>query len=102
MKTLNSAFVWDVDETLGSFTTLDDIVTLLENYLDRKLSKREVYHILDIFPEILRPNIIKILKSLKKQKQRKGVKMIIYTNNNGPNDWVNKIKGYLESKAQTR
>lgn len=100
-RTLRSVFVWDVDETLGSFTTLDKIVSLLERIYDRKLIKEEIFLLIDIFPEILRPNIIKMLKYLKNQKKKQNCqKVVIYTNNVGPNEWVNTIKSYLEHKIK--
>lgn len=100
-RRLRSVFVWDVDETLGSFTTLDKIINLLERIYNRKLIKEEIYLLIDIFPEILRPNIVKMLKYLKNQKKKQNCqKVIIYTNNIGPNEWVNTIKSYLEYKIK--
>ena len=100
-RKLRSVFVWDVDETLGSFSTLDKIVILLEKIYNRKLIKEEIYLLIDIFPEILRPNIIKMLRYLKNQKKKHNCqKVVIYTNNIGPNNWVNTIKGYLEYKIK--
>ena len=56
---------------------------------------------IDIFPEILRPKILKLLKYLKNQKKKQNCqKVVIYTNNVGPNEWVNTIKGYLEYKLK--
>ena len=100
MKTLNNVYVWDVDETLGSFGTLDSIIQLLEFYIDRKLSKEEQFLMLDIFPEILRPNIVEYLKLIRKNMNLKNQRMVIYTNNVGPNSWVDMIKNYLEFKAK--
>lgn len=100
MRTLNNVYVWDVDETLGSFGTLDGIIQLFEIYIDRKLSKEEQFLMLDIFPEVLRPNIVEYLKLIKKSINTNNEKMIIYTNNVGPNSWVDMIKNYLEFKAK--
>ena len=72
-RKLRSVLVWDVDETLGSFSTLDKIVTILERIYNRKLIKEEIYLLIDIFPE-LRPKILKLLKYLKNQKRNKTVK----------------------------
>ena len=49
-RKLRSVLVWDVDETLGSFSTLDKIVTILERIYNRKLIK-EIYLLIDIFPK---------------------------------------------------
>ena len=101
MKKINNMFVWDADETLGSFGSLDEINIMMEKYLNMKveLTQKEIFILLDIFPEILRPNIIKVLSGLKRQKNKKGTKIIIYTNNNGPNKWIDTMKTYIENKA---
>lgn len=100
MKNLKDVFVWDVDETLGSFGTLDYLVQMLEHKFKRTFTKEELYLLLDLFPEILRPNIVKYLKQLRFRMNKRKQKMIIYTNNVGPNSWVDMIKGYLEFKAK--
>ena len=99
MKKINNMFVWDADETLGSFGSLDEINIMMEKYLNRELTQKEIFILLDIFPEILRPNIIKVLNGLKRQKNKKGTKIIIYTNNNGPNKWIDTMKIYIENKT---
>ena len=93
--------MWDADETLGSFGSLDEINILMEKYLDRELTQKELFLLLDIFPEILRPNILKVLSRLKRQKNKKGAKIIIYTNNNGPDAWIENMKMYIEKKVGT-
>jgi hypothetical protein len=55
--------------------------------------------VLDLYPEFLRPNIINILNYLKKKKSLKHChKLMIYTNNQGPDEWVQQIQSYFESK----
>ena len=99
MKKLNNIIVWDADETLGSFGSLDEINILMEKYLDRELKEKELFLLMDTFPEILRPNILKVLSGLKRKKNKKGTKVIIYTNNNGPDKWIESMKTYLETKV---
>jgi len=99
MKKINNIIVWDADETLGSFGSFDEINMLMEKYLNRELTQSELFALLDIFPEILRPNILKILSGLKRQKNKKGTKIIIYTNNNGPDKWIENMKTYIEKKV---
>jgi hypothetical protein len=54
---------------------------------------------LNLYPEFLRPNIIPILQYLKQKKQKNYChKVIIYTNNRGPNDWTHYIIKYFEKK----
>ena len=77
-RKLRSVLVWDVDETLGSFSTLDKIVTILERIYNRKLIKEEIYLLIDIFPEILRPKILKLLKYLKNQKKKQNCQRLLF------------------------
>ena len=52
---------------------------------------------LDLYPEFNRPNIIKILNYLKHKKQTNMChKIMIYTNNQGANDWAKMIISYFE------
>ena len=97
----NLVFVFDLDKTIGYFTQIAIFVEGIENYLKRKLNKKELYKIFDLFPEILRPDIMSIFKYLKNLKMKlKCVKVMIYTNNMGPKTWVYEIKNYIESKLK--
>ena len=49
MKKINNIFVWDADETLGSFGSFDEINIMMERYLDRELTQKELFTLLDIF-----------------------------------------------------
>ena len=91
--------VFDLDETLGHFVQLGIFCDVLEEYYKRKLSSNEFYEVMDIFPEFIRPNILKILAYLKIKKQKGECnKVIIYTNNQGPKEWAQKIQKYFEKK----
>jgi len=95
--------VFDLDETMGYFTQYGIFWDCLVNYLHlknkRQLSEDDFNHILDLFPEFVRPNIINILTYLKSKKQSNCCnKMMIYTNNNGPREWAHNIINYFESK----
>jgi len=100
--------VFDMDETLGHFSELNMFWTSLKEYLFLKnlshhiVDKHEettFFRLLDIYPEFLRPNIIGILKYLRiKQEQGDVDKIMIYTNNNGPKDWVLSIRNYFNAK----
>ena len=98
--------VFDLDETLGYFTEFGMFWDCLKIYLKLEnntitLSQSIFNDILDLFPEFLRPNIINILTYLKKKKESKCChKMMIYTNNNGPNEWAHHIISYFESKLK--
>lgn len=100
--------VFDMDETLGHFSELNMFWTSLKEYLflknlsnhiNDKHKETTFFTILDIYPEFLRPNIIGILKYLRiKQEQGDVDKIMIYTNNNGPKDWVLSIRDYFNTK----
>jgi hypothetical protein len=106
--------VFDMDETLGHFVELNMFWTSLKEYLFLKnlshyivehkshhynLKETTLFKVLDLYPEFLRPNILGILKYLRiKQEQGDVEKIMIYTNNNGPKEWVLSIKDYFNTK----
>ena len=92
--------VFDLDETLGCFVELGMFCDALSSYLKHKLSDNEFNEVLDIFPEFLRPNIINILKYLMSQRNNgKCRKLMIYTNNQGPREWCERISKYFDTKT---
>jgi len=91
--------VFDLDETLGHFVQLGIFCDILEKYYNKKLTINEFNEIMNIFPEFIRPNILKILLYLKKKKQKNDCKkIIIYTNNQGPKEWAEKIVQFFDQK----
>ena len=99
--------VFDLDETLGYFTQFGIFWDCLNNYVKRiynyNLTQHDFNHILDLYPEFLRPNRINILNYLKNKKHTKCChKMMIYTNNQGPKEWAHHIVSYFESKIKYR
>ena len=102
--------VFDLDETLGYFVEFGMFWDTLKNYyknlnLDPNPNKNPVFDqdlfnkLLDLYPEFIRPNILNILNYLKRKKQDKHChKLMIYTNNQGPPEWAQQIKGYFEDK----
>ena len=92
-------FVFDLDKTIGYFTQVAIFIEAIENYIKRKLIKKELYSIFDMFPEIFRPDTMSIFKFLKKLRVKlKTPKILIYTNNMGPKTWTYQIKNYIEYK----
>ena len=90
--------VFDMDETLGHFVQLGSFVDIIE-YNDITLTQRDFNELLDLYPELLRPDIFKILEYVaqkKKKKQCSGV--YIYTNNQGPKSWGISIMKYFHNK----
>lgn len=103
--------VFDMDETLGHFSELNMFWTSLKEYLFLKnlshyiidkhanLKETTFFNLLDIYPEFLRPNIISMLKYLRIKKEQGDIdSVMIYTNNNGPKDWVLSIRDYFNCK----
>ena len=103
--------VFDMDETLGHFAEINMFWTSLKEYLFLKnlshfivdkhnnIKETTFFRILDIYPEFLRPNIISIFKYLRSKQENGDIdKVMIYTNNNGPKDWVLSIRDYFNAK----
>jgi len=96
--------VFDLDETLGYFVELGMFWDALNAYIEHKQIKEVIdqklfNNVLDLYPEFLRPNIINILNYLKNKKETNHCdKLMIYTNNQGPVEWVNNIMKYFEEK----
>ena len=94
--------VLDVDETLGYFVELgvfcDALTTTAWNH-DTMIQYSQFNHLMDVFPEFLRPNILDLLYFLKMKKESNECSgVMVYTNNNGPRMWVEHILKYMESK----
>ena len=89
--------VFDMDETLGYFTDLGVLWDCLN--IKSSLNNDHFFEIVDLFSIYLRPQIMNILKFIKKMKQKnKCHKVMIYTNNQGPKSWTQLITGYFENK----
>ena len=96
------SIVFDFDETLGHFGQPYKFWYYLKKFLNsEKLHENYFFSFLDLFPEFFRTNIFKILKYIKKKKIAGDCDYVmIYTNNNGPNYWVNMIVSYIHKKLK--
>ena len=95
--------VFDVDETLGNFIQFSIFGHVLEEYFNKPgIMYRYFNDLVDLYPEIIRPNMVRILDYIRKKKNA-GVcsKVMIYTNNAGPDKWVGHIRQYFENKLRT-
>jgi hypothetical protein len=93
------AIIFDLDDTIGHFEQFSIFKYGLDDIIQSKVKRDFYIKLLDLYPKIFRPGIINLLKYLKNVKKRdKCLKIIIYTNNNGPRSWTLLIKDYLESK----
>lgn len=94
--------VFDVDETLGNFTQLSLFGHALEDYFNKPgIIYRYFNDLVDLYPEIVRPSMVRILEYIRKKKNA-GVcsKVMIYTNNMGPKKWVEHIRDYFDHKLR--
>ena len=91
--------VFDLDQTIGYFTQFAIFMEGLESYIKRKLKREEFFKLLDLYPEVFRPKMMELFKYLEQiKKKNKWLKVVIYTNNNGPKSWTYDIKHYIEKK----
>ena len=96
------AVVFDVDETLGNFAQFSIFNHVLEDYFNKPdIIYRHFNDLVDLYPEIIRPSMLRILEYIRKKKNA-GVcsKVMIYTNNAGPDKWVGHIRQYFEYKLR--
>jgi len=93
---------FDVDETLGHFSQFSYFGHTLGQYFNKPdIMYRYFNDLVDLYPEIIRPNMVRILDYIRKKKNT-GVcsKVMIYTNNMGPDKWVAHIRRYFEDKLR--
>lgn len=93
---------FDVDETLGHFSQFSYFGHTLGQYFNKPdIMYRYFNDLVDLYPEIIRPNMVRILDYIRKKKNA-GVcsKVMIYTNNMGPDKWVAHIRRYFEDKLR--
>ena len=93
------AVVFDLDETIGHFWQIGMLWEAIQYFKGNKFKEKDFHKILDLFPNIFRPGIFNVFKFLKDQKMEDPkIKIIIYSNNQGPPAWANMIKRYIEKK----
>ena len=91
--------VFDLDETIGHFWQIGNLWESIKYLKGNKFGERDFHKILDMFPHVFRPGIFEVFKYLKAQKIRdRNIKIVIYSNNQGPPAWANMIKRYIEKK----
>jgi hypothetical protein len=98
------SIVFDLDETIGSFSDLHILWTGIENiHASSDKNQQIVFNaVLDLYPEFLRYGIISIFDYLmEKKKQATYDKMYLYTNNQCPPPWISLLCNYIQSKLKT-
>lgn len=97
----DKVIVFDMDETLGHFVELSIFLHALEDFYKKKVDNAHFFKIFDLFPEFIRPNIIKMLKYINHKRNRKYCnKIVIYTNNQGQKSWAERIASYFEYRVK--
>lgn len=90
--------VFDLDETLGYFKQIYYLFSIINKVDSSVKITQEIFDsILDLCPEVLRPNILDVLLYLKSKKEELTTYIIIYTNNKNPK-WTNLIINYITAK----
>jgi len=109
IKHYDKVLVFDLDETLGSFSELQWIWNAMIHLHPRtKANEKSILKtLIDIYPEFLRPGILHILEYIT-QKKKKGecIAIFLYTNNQHPPPWTETIvdyfNQYIEEKTNLR
>lgn len=109
IKHYDKVLVFDLDETLGSFSELQWIwnAIIKRHEYSKPFLQNIVKTLIDIYPEFLRPGILHILEYIA-QKKKKGecIAIFIYTNNQNPPPWTEFIIGffnqYIKEKTNIR
>jgi len=96
--------VFDLDETLGSFAEIEMLWSGILKYTNMSykidgLMFADFCNLMDLYPEIIRTNILGILSFLMDKKvSGECFKLYIYTNNQRPSSWTYLISNYLYMK----
>jgi hypothetical protein len=99
-KTINRILVFDMDETLGHFVELGMFLDAINKFYNKKIETTHIFKTIDLFPEFIRPNIVKMLKYINHKRNRKHCnKIVIYTNNQGQKSWAELIASYFEYRV---
>ena len=96
--------VFDLDETLGYFGQFGEICNYIDKFYKNPNKSYSIFNeLMDLYPEVIRTNIMNILKYLlQKKKENKCQAVMIYTNNTGERKWAEHIKGYFEHKLKSK
>ena len=89
--------VFDLDETLGFFTQINILWENIGNDNDSESLQLLFNDTLDLYPEIIRPDIQTALKYVYDKKCKgKCDKIMIYTNNKREKEWISSVAHYFK------
>lgn len=90
--------IFDFDETLGYFSEMNLIVSILYSLRkDATISFRDITHyVCKLYPEYFRKDIFQTLEYVLKMKREKHIDhVVMYTNNNAGKYWVESVIDYI-------
>jgi hypothetical protein len=104
------SIVFDIDETLGSFTQLYILWKIINKYFKKYniytnfINTQILFNLLlDNFPLYLRPNILNVFEYILHEKNKNNInKVLIFTNNQVSKEWINYIVKYIEYKLHDK
>jgi len=101
-KRVKRVIAFDLDETLGSFSELYILWSILQDMCEDHYPV-DFNQLLDLYPEFLRYGILHILEYLHEKKETgQCKKLYIYTNNQCSLNWINLISKYFNYKLDLK
>lgn len=94
------AIIIDFDNTIGYFNQLVYLLNIIEKTHRRPTDKNDVSRLISLFPRILRPNIIDILKTIIDMKINNIVQFFILYTTNKNEKFVNSVIKVLEHRLE--
>ena len=107
-NSFSKVVIFDLDETLGSFSELECLWSGLNEYNilfqnNVILLQKDFNELIDLYPEFLRYGILGVLEFLcSKKKIGECFKIYIYTNNQCPSIWTHLIANYFSYVLKTK
>jgi hypothetical protein len=102
----NKHFVFDLDETIGSFSDLYALWKAIghhHHHTDISMDQDLFCAFMDLYPECLRYGILTMFEFLNMKKtQGHCGSVFLYTNNQCPSSWTTMIIEYVEKRANVR
>ena len=101
-KRVKRVIAFDLDETLGSFSDLYILWSILQDMCENHYPV-DFNKLLDLYPEFLRYGILHVLEYLYEKKTiGQCENMYIYTNNQCSVNWIKLISKYFDYKLSTK
>lgn len=95
----SKVIIFDLDHTIGDFFVIGMIWNFMEK-INLKLNQLDFNNVCSLFPDILRYNIVSIIKYICLRKSiNNTIKIILYSNNKKGLRWMKRIVCYLQYKT---